>query len=96
MHLLDFLEEEHRSEWSYDATKELLKIYDEKSDMLDTGIISTQKKLWELTSKAMMKKGYYYTGAQCENKWKALKRAYKTKLERMQKFGTIKRACPFE
>ncbi|XP_018565887.1 uncharacterized protein LOC108906928 [Anoplophora glabripennis] len=89
-------EEEHRVEWTYDATKELLKIYDEKSDMLDTGIISTQKKLWELTSKALAKKEYYYTAAQCENKWKALKRSYKTKLERMQKFGTTKRACPFE
>ncbi|KAJ8943290.1 hypothetical protein NQ318_017308 [Aromia moschata] len=89
-------DEEHRVEWSYEATKELLKLYDEKSDMLETGIISTQKKLWELTSKALAKKGYYYTAAQCENKWKALKRAYRTKLERIQKFGSYRRVCPFE
>ncbi|KAJ8932418.1 hypothetical protein NQ314_014675 [Rhamnusium bicolor] len=89
-------EEEHRSEWTYDATKELLKVYDEKSDMLETGIITTQKKLWELTAKALARKGYYYTGPQCENKWKALKRSYKSKLEKMEKFGACKRVCPFE
>ncbi|KAJ8923196.1 hypothetical protein NQ315_001750 [Exocentrus adspersus] len=89
-------EEEQRSEWSYEATKELLKIYDEKSDLLDAGIITTQRKLWELTSKALAKKGFYYTGPQCENKWKALKRSYRNKLDRVQRLGSSKRPSPFE
>ncbi|CAG9864855.1 unnamed protein product [Phyllotreta striolata] len=90
-----YITEEHRIEWTHEATKELLKLYDEKCDMLDSGIISTQKKLWELVSKDMNKKGYYYTGAQCENKWKTLKRNYRSKMEKMDKYGH-KRPCPFE
>ncbi|KAJ8974718.1 hypothetical protein NQ317_000384 [Molorchus minor] len=67
------IDEPNRVEWSHEATKELLKIYDEKVDMLDTGIISTHKKIWELTSRLLAKKGFYYNSTQCENKWKALK-----------------------
>ncbi|XP_072381160.1 uncharacterized protein [Diabrotica undecimpunctata] len=63
--------------------------------MLDSGIITTQKKLWELVSKDMNRKGYYYTGAQCENKWKTLKRNYRNKMEKLDKYGS-KRNCPFE
>lgn len=64
--------------------------------MLDSGIITTQKKLWELVAKDMNKKDFYYTGAQCENKWKTLKRNYKNKLLKMDKTGSCKRQCPFE
>lgn len=90
--------EEHRVEWTYDATKELLKFYDEKCDMLETGIIHTQKKLWELVAKDLMKKNFYYTPAQCENKWKSLKRNYKGKIEKADRGtgGGQKRLCPFE
>ncbi|XP_023026785.2 uncharacterized protein [Leptinotarsa decemlineata] len=91
-----YITEEHRVEWNYDATKELLKLYDEKCDMLESGIINTQKKLWELVSKDMIRKGYYYTGPQCENKWKTLKRTYRNKMDKAEKFGTCKRSCPFE
>lgn len=64
--------------------------------MLDSGIIGTQKRLWELVSKDMTKKSYFYTAAQCENKWKSLKRNYRTKMERGEKFSGQKRSCPFE
>lgn len=90
-----YITEEHRIEWTHEAAKELLKLYDEKCDMLDSGIISTQKKLWEFVSKDMNKKGYYYTGAQCENKWKTLKRTYRNKMDKIDKYGH-KRPCPFE
>ncbi|CAG9830618.1 unnamed protein product [Diabrotica balteata] len=90
-----YITEEQRIEWNHDATRELLKVYDEKCDMLDSGIITTQKKLWELVSKDMNRKGYYYTGAQCENKWKTLKRNYRNKMEKLDKYGS-KRNCPFE
>lgn len=64
--------------------------------MLDTGIVSTQKKIWELVSKEMLKKEYYFTPAQCENKWKTLKRTYRAKQEHLDKFGSSKKPCPFE
>lgn len=60
--------------------------------MLDTGIVSTQKKMWQLVSKDMLKKNYYFTPAQCENKWKTLKRTYRSKLDR---YGS-KRHYPFK
>ncbi|KAG5890728.1 hypothetical protein JTB14_026034 [Gonioctena quinquepunctata] len=91
-----YITEEHRVEWSHEATKELLKFYDEKCDMLESGIITTQKKLWELVSKDMAKKGFYYSGSQCENKWKTLKRTFRNKMEKLEKFGSCKRSCPFE
>ncbi|XP_057658931.1 uncharacterized protein LOC130895575 [Diorhabda carinulata] len=91
-----YITEEFRVEWNHEATKELLKVYDEKYDMLDSGIITTQKKLWELVAKDMNKKDFFYTGAQCENKWKTLKRNYKNKLLKMDKTGSCKRQCPFE
>nr|CAH7749187.1 unnamed protein product [Callosobruchus chinensis] len=74
----------------------MLKLYDEKCDMLEQGIISTQKKLWEMVSKDMNKQGYYYSAQQCENKWKSLKRCYRSKQERLEKYGVCKRPCPFE
>lgn len=88
--------EDHRPDWTHEPTKELLKLYDEKIDMLDTGIIGTHKKIWELVSKEMIKKEYYFSPSQCENKWKTLKRNYKAKYDRIERFGSCSRYCPFE
>lgn len=64
--------------------------------MLDSGIITTHKKIWELISKEMAKKGYYFSPAHCENKWKTLKRTYKTRHDINRKSGTFRKHCPFE
>lgn len=88
--------EDRKPDWTDESVKELLKQFDEKLDMLDMGIINTQKKLWQVVSKEMLKKHYYFTPAHCENKWKTLKRTYKSKQERIQQFGSSKRHCPFE
>ncbi|CAH1954173.1 unnamed protein product [Acanthoscelides obtectus] len=74
----------------------MLKLYDEKCDLLEHGVINTQKKLWELVSKDMHKHDFYYSAQQCENKWKSLKRCYRLKQERLEKYGQCKRPCPFE
>lgn len=85
-----------KPDWTDESVRELLKLYDEKIDMHDTGIIATQKKIWELVSKEMMKKQYFFSPPQCENKWKTLKRTYKSRQERIERFGSCKRPCPFE
>lgn len=64
--------------------------------MLDSGIISTLKKIWELISKEMMQQQYYFSPSHCENKWKTLKRNYRLK-QHFDRFGSGgKRHCAFE
>lgn len=80
--------------WTLEASRELLKVYDEKMDLVESGIINTRKKMWELVSKAMTEKKFYYTSAQCENKWKSMKRAYSHR--QIIKNRPSKRSLPFE
>lgn len=63
-------------------------------DLLESGIITTRKKMWELIGKEMNERNYEYTGFQCENKWKSLKRAYNHRLRNTHK--VFKRALAFE
>lgn len=50
--------------------------------------------MWELIGKEMNERNYEYTGFQCENKWKSLKRAYNHRLRNTHK--VFKRALAFE
>lgn len=43
----------------------------------------------------MKEKGYYYTGAQLSNKWKSIKREYKSTVDHNLKSGNSRKTCKF-
>lgn len=74
----------------------------EKMDMLDTGIITTQKKIKELVSKFKSKKKKKWERnniiltSQCENKWKTLQRNFQSEEDHIDRFRSMKRPFPFK
>lgn len=66
-------------EWTTPATENLLKYIRGYTRLLVAGELKTKKQVYENVSAALEEKGMFYSSAQCENKWKSLKRTYLTK-----------------
>ncbi|XP_068757597.1 uncharacterized protein [Montipora capricornis] len=56
---------------------------------------SKKKTLWEEISKEMQEKGYGYTGAQCETKFKNLKQNFTKTVDHNNVSGNDKKTCPY-
>lgn len=52
--------------------------------------------MFELIQNGMAEKGYNYTSAQIENKWKALERSFKGFTDNKKKTGRGRKTIPFE
>jgi hypothetical protein len=55
----------------------------------------THRSLWDGISKKMAEKGIKYTGVQCANKWKSLKRDYTAVIDHNAKSGNEPKKCKF-
>ena len=55
----------------------------------------THRSLWDGISKKMAEKGIKYTGVQCANKWKYLKREYTAVIDHNAKSGNESKKCKF-
>lgn len=58
-------------------------------------MMKTHKSLWDKISIKMKEKGYYYTGAQLSNKWKSIKREYKSTVDHNLKSRNSRKTCKF-
>ena len=56
---------------------------------------SKKKTLWEEISKDMQEKGYGYSGAQCETKFKNLKQNFTKTVDHNNQTGNDKKTCPY-
>ncbi|CAG9760174.1 unnamed protein product [Ceutorhynchus assimilis] len=83
------------TEWPNPATEELLKILRKyyRTQGNDTKF-GFKRILYEHCSLAMRKKGFRYAAAQCENKWKSLKRRFLTCLNR-SRTGKGRKKIPY-
>ncbi|XP_060563242.1 uncharacterized protein LOC132722723 [Ruditapes philippinarum] len=55
----------------------------------------THSTLWDEISAVLKEKGYIFTGKQCSNKWKSLKRDYRAVVDHNSKTGSDKKTCKF-
>ncbi|XP_030758946.1 uncharacterized protein LOC115884490 [Sitophilus oryzae] len=67
--------------WTHCATEDLLRLYSEYNDLYLKGKIRTKTEMFKIVGSEMTKLGYTMTPAQCLNRWKSLKRSYRSKLE---------------
>lgn len=79
-------------EWTKPATENLLKFVKKYLRLFEIGNLRTKKQVYENVSAALDEMGMFYSSAQCENKWKSLKRSYMTRYE---KGNTAPRRLPF-
>lgn len=64
-------------------------------DDLKFQLHKAHKTLWNDIAKRMTEKGYSYSGIQCSNKWKTVKREYKNTVDHNNKSGNDKKSCKF-
>lgn len=64
-------------------------------DDLQFQLSKTHKKLWDRISTKLAEKGYIYTGTQCQNKWKSVKREYRSVIDHNAKSGNEPKTCKF-
>ena len=72
----------------------LLSLYKERENFFKDKK-SKKKTLWEEISKEMQEKGYGYSGAQCETKFKNLKQNFTKTVDHNNVSGNDKKTCPY-
>ena len=80
--------------WSRNEVLFLLSLYKERENFFKDKK-SKKKTLWEEISKEMQEKGYGYTGAQCETKFKNLKQNFTKTVDHSNVSGNDKKTCPY-
>ena len=80
--------------WSRNEVLFLLSLYKERENFFKDKK-SKKKTLWEEISKEMQEKGYGYTGAQCETKFKNLKQNFTKTVDHNNVSGNDKKTCPY-
>lgn len=80
--------------WSRNEVLFLLSLYKERENVFKDKK-SKKKTLWEEISKEMQEKGYGYSGAQCETKFKNLKQNFTKTVDHNNVSGNDKKTCPY-
>lgn len=79
--------------WQPEAVKLLVSLRVEKDYKFN--MLKTHVSLWEEISKCLAEQGHTITEKQCSNKWKGLKRDYKSVIDNNSKTGSDKKSCKF-
>ena len=80
--------------WPRNEVWFLLSLYKERENVFKDKK-SKKKTLWEEISKEMQEKGYGYSGAQCETKFKNLKQNFTKTVHHNNVSGNDKKTCPY-
>lgn len=80
--------------WSRNEVLFLLSLYKERENLFKDKK-SKKKTLWEGVSKEMQEKGYGYSGAQCETKFKNLKQHSTKTVDHNNVSRKDKKTCPY-
>ncbi|KAH1016077.1 hypothetical protein HUJ04_007355 [Dendroctonus ponderosae] len=96
--LFNFAISAHRSaltEWTVPAVKALFKVLLKQTQLFVQRKIGSKRQVFDNCSVYLRSKGFKYTSAQCENKWKSSKRRYMSVHNRLLT-GEVLKSSPFD
>lgn len=82
--------------WTDSATKLLIDLYPQYREKVADRKIRSQEKMWLPLSEELNSHKYSYTADQCKNKWKALERSFKNKVDNNKQSGRARKNCSYE
>lgn len=83
------------TEWTVPAVKALLKVLLKQMQLFAQGKIRSKRQVFNNCAIYLKSKGFKYTSAQCENKWKSSKRRYKAVHNKLLS-GAVVKNSPFD
>ena len=92
---VDLGQKKEKKNWSEDGAKLLMFHRSLMHEEFESGRTTGHEALWGTVAKELIAAGYCVTAAQCDNKFKALKRMYNKVVDHNKITGNDKKTCKF-